>query len=59
MDFDTQDLSCSHEILTDFIIQKGAGNENAAVKEYLKQVNYPPVQDFKEGNIFFVLLRMF
>lgn len=52
MDFDTCPLSCSHEILTNFISEKGAGNENAAVKEYLKQVNYPPVQDFKEGKIY-------
>lgn len=49
MDSDLQDISCSHDLLKNFLYQKGEGNENEAVKEYFKQINFPPVKDFSEG----------
>lgn len=49
MESDLHDISCSHDTLKNYIHQKGEGNENAAVKEYFRQIKFPPVQDFSEG----------
>lgn len=49
MEVDGQDIAYSQECLTRLIVEKGAGNEGEAFKEYLKDLNYPPVNDFKTG----------
>lgn len=60
MEIDSQDLSYSHELLNSFIIQKGSGgNEDIAVKEYLDQIKYPPIQDFKEGELSIIFLHCY
>lgn len=59
MDSDLQDISCSHDVLKNMIHQNGQGNENLAVKEYLKKVKYPPIKDFSEGIIKYSLLYCF
>ncbi|XP_969236.3 NHL repeat-containing protein 2 isoform X1 [Tribolium castaneum] len=49
MDSDSEDdmLHYSHQKLSSLIRQKG--NKNAAIKEYLENLNYHPIKDFASG----------
>lgn len=49
MEVDSEDITYSYEHLTSVLLEKGPGNESAAIKEYLKNLPYPPVKDFKAG----------
>lgn len=51
MEVDGPDLAYSQQYLTRLILQKGAGNEVDAFTEYLKELTYPPISDFKSGNL--------
>lgn len=42
-------LMYSGEELSDLV--KESTEKNVAVFKYLKTINYPPIKDFKEGNI--------
>lgn len=65
MEVDEPDLLYSQEYLTRLIIQRGYGNEGATFKEYLKELNYPPICDFQPGlfarfiNLLNLIIRKF
>lgn len=39
----------SHDVLTGLVRGKSGSAGRDAVKEYLKRVKFPPVEDFKKG----------
>ena len=54
MESDSEDdmLYYSHQKLSSLIREKG--NKNAAIKEYLENLNYQPIKDFNQGNCDFL-----